>query len=150
MTRKPEVLDRLAIGTAASSGIILAGCISALPASSCTAIAETYVLAILGFGLAGFMGGIAAILPKHVFELEGGEHFLTVIKHGLGDVFTLLAAYFFACAVASGSRNIQTATRSCYIGTQTELTERAHKRIKLVSPWYMFEILNSRTDIITH
>lgn len=47
---------RVALGFAASGGLICAACLSALPSSTCGAIASVYLQGIQAFGAVGFCG----------------------------------------------------------------------------------------------
>jgi hypothetical protein len=48
--------SRIAVGLAASGGLICAACVSGLPAITCKALARIYALELELFGTAGFCG----------------------------------------------------------------------------------------------
>jgi hypothetical protein len=132
--------ERLAIGIAAAGGLITAACISGLPATTCTALAETYGRAINSFGLTA-LGGLTnlaflyaarthlkSMSPSHVAHQR---RFISLAYSALNFGVMVLAAYLFAASSFVNADNLITATNHCFVGNDAELAQRLHQHIEL-------------------
>ena len=120
--------EQLSIGMAAASALIVVACLSGLPSASCTAIAETYLLAITGFGTSAFSGIWAFMIivrrPVHSYsDLLANRTFL------------IAAFVIFLMSTMSGIHNLKIATQQCFFGESIQFQARQHERIALIDPF---------------
>lgn len=112
-------VEKTLIGIAASSGLVMAACLSGLPSTTCTALAEAYGRAIVSFGA-------AALLP---LALVVGGIFLPRSRWG----FAVAAGIFFLVNVFVAAQNLALSVKHCFIaGSEAELASRLHSRIELL------------------
>jgi len=128
------IAERVFVGVAASSGLIVAACLAGLPSVSCTALAQTYVIAVLGFGSAAF----GAVFALGVYTIR----WRTTLPAKIVPYFYLagVIALFFG-AVLSSNYNIRIAEHTCFEGTAAELSANLHRKVPTLSPleaWRVF------------
>lgn len=131
--------ERLAFGMSAASALIMVACISGLPSASCTAMAETYALAISDFGaaaFAAFFGAVIAVIRPR---------FLLRSSLPLSYFFTAIAFLIFLLSALSSAQNIKLATRQCFFVTDTQFELHQHQRISLIWPLDLLAIYRSIT-----
>lgn len=145
--------ERIAVGVAASGGLITAACISGLPSASCTAMAQTYERAIGDFGVVAlislFAVGVMVILPsiEEILKPPWPLQFIggTLLGYGM----TLLACLAFLGSALAANHNSIVAAYNCYIGTDDDLKARLHKRIQLSGPfdWKLWDSSHRPVDL---
>jgi hypothetical protein len=109
--------DRVLIGLAASSGIVLAACVSGLPSTNCTALVQTYNQAIHGFGSVA----VLSLLFILIGSMPRRPYLIWTLAIG--------AIANFVLAFGASAQNLRLAVDHCYIGTDEELHARRHQRI---------------------
>ena len=112
---------------AAASGIVLNACLSGLPSTQCTALAQTYDYTIHGFG------AVALFSLIFLFLTQLGP--VSRRPYPIIWTLTILVMVFFLAAASSTGQNLRTAVEHCYIGTDAELSARPHERVNLLGPF---------------
>jgi len=147
-----KFLERTSTGIAVASGLLTAACISGMPTASCTALAETYGRAIVGFGTTALLGlfivGIGIISPpalsyfrerkKQMRSRVGRINLLFQPQtwlYAIAPTLVVASTLLFAGSSLSASDNLKTAIEHCYFGTDAELAHRLHERIALTGPF---------------
>jgi hypothetical protein len=103
--------SRIAVGLAASGGLICAACISGLPAVTCKALAQIYVTALQLAGTAGFCGIV--ILGGLAFPSSSAR------EHSRTD--TIFVCFFIAIGfvlmlgVLAVSTTLQSTINECWV-----------------------------------
>lgn len=133
--------DRVAFGIAGISAIIVAASISALPAASCTAIAETYGRAITDFGVAAVFALCSQVfVPTDAASSKSGRWFQHIWR--VSDrLMLLVACLLLALAILTSTQNLKSSVRFCFVGTTSELAIRSHQHLPLYGSrtfWKMF------------
>lgn len=123
-------IERALIGISASSALISAACISGLPSAQCTSLAQTYYLAIKGFG-ATSLSSILILLAFNFFPAENNSGYRIRLSF---ITFVVGLCFVFVGALISGARNIQIAVNYCLAGPENEMTSRLHQPIELIDP----------------
>src|ERR1700741_1637388 len=133
--RHPHI-ERIGLSIAAASGLVMAACISALPAATCAAIAETYGRAISYFGGAAVFAMMAVVAvwtertaPANPSVVVWGYF---IAQRRFTSVVFLLGVMMFAGAIGSSILNLRKATKFCLMGPQA--ASHAHTRIPLHNP----------------
>src|SRR5690242_6565791 len=116
VSRIGPLAERVAFGTSAASGLIVVACLSALPAATCTAIAQTYYFAILVFGQTALQGLIAAIISPSLLTHDGRLSFFSICRGSFVMGVIAATVYWFVGGVAAGQENLSHATRQCFVG----------------------------------
>jgi hypothetical protein len=139
-----NIAERIVIGVAAASGLITAACISGLPSTSCTALAQTYTSSVIYFGSTalGALFTLSLIFfsrPRILNVKNNGKKIWKpelLINFYRATVFCslALASFLFVGSSFAGRDNLQDAARHCFQGTDIELAQRAHQQMQLESP----------------
>jgi Kef-type K+ transport system membrane component KefB len=133
MTAKTTLFSsssKLVIGVAAASAIILAACITGLPAATCTAMAEAYARAIAAFGSAALVAASMFAIASEYFPNPKARWEVAV-----NTGYAMIVFVYFFCCCCAGLYNIQAATTHCFIGSGAQLAIKWHQRIPLAAPW---------------
>jgi hypothetical protein len=140
-----DIGERIAIGIAAASGLITAACISGLPSTSCTALVQTYTFSVVCFGSTA-LGALLSLLyiyicrPRISFVKNNSKKIMgaqLLIKCYRGALYCSVAitSYLFAASSFVSTQNLKDATSQCFDGSDVELAQRVHQKIKLESPF---------------
>jgi hypothetical protein len=125
---------QILLGIATASGLIIASCLSAVPSITCSAIASTYSDAIGAFGFLAIMALCYALL----IQLN------PVQDLNLSGKVTVAAVLYFVLFAVHESRNLSKSLHYCLVGSDSELSSRVHKEVKVVSP---FDVLHWNQEI---
>lgn len=128
--------DRVATVIAAFSAIVVAACLSALPSVNCAALGQTYLDAILEFGLSALLAVLAVVVTPPVTRASFHIHEVTIV----------LASLVMALAVNSGISNLTSSTVYCLVGKEETLRAHAHKRVEIVTMFSFWKALYASYD----
>ena len=141
--------ERFGIGIAVASGLVMAACISGLPAMSCTALAEAYAKAVNNFGLTAF-GSLLTLASMLLFRPRIARLKRTKTDDRSDRPFLIygyrvtiycslaITTYLFIGSRFAGADNLQAATEYCFFGKDAELALRVAERVKLEGPFSWF------------
>jgi hypothetical protein len=123
------ISERFGIGLIVGCGLIVASCISALPSTTCAAMAETYLRALLDFGSVVFIAAPCAFLT---YKKAYRASFLFVIGRSLWCVVAL--DFFLLCGDAS-VYNLKISLQQCYFAAPVQTGTHARSRVPLAGPF---------------
>jgi hypothetical protein len=144
------LIERFVLALAAASGLITAAAISGLPSAQCAALADTYGVAILSFGVIA----ICCLLAAAALTMVESEHVIWKIPKRsarmvsrvwivFGTLIFLYSLYHFIFSAQTGQQNLRRAIQHCLVGTEAELAARRNQRIEMLnsSNWWRAESL---------
>lgn len=124
-------------GIAVTCGIVVAACISGIPAITCTALAQTYGQAVSDFGL-------LALISVTLFSLFF-EPPTTKIRQRLyyiaAAIFSLYVGWQFVGAILAGRQNLNLSLAQCYLGTKEPTDAKSHVPIPIENSFSIWEHL---------
>ena len=101
----------IALGLAASGGLICAACISALPSAQCGALANVYLQGIQAFGSAGF-SGIVILGGIETMHRDGQVHHKTDVLFAI--FFIALGGAAMLLGLILSATGLPAAVRACW------------------------------------